>query len=97
MPLPGTLSAFVERQHVVELDLALVGLEVGLDHDRELDEAGGRHHLVGVEQERSSPVARCSTAMATLPLWALATRSWSARFERGGLRSEAPKDNEGAR
>ena len=52
MPEPGTLSSFGERDRLAEVGLLLVGLPVGFDHDRELDEARRLHHLVGVQGER---------------------------------------------
>src|SRR5262245_21819093 len=75
----GHFVFFAQGHHVGQLDLALRGLLVDLDHDRQLDQAGRGHDLVGIEKN-VSPLWRFLTAMATLPLWALA--SGARRFSR---------------
>ncbi len=46
------LVGLFERDDRIEVDLLGGRLAVSLDHDRELDQAGRRHHLVGVVRER---------------------------------------------
>ncbi len=48
----GHLVRLLERDRLVEVDLLLGRLAVRLDHDRELDQAGRDHRLVGVVGER---------------------------------------------
>ena len=52
MPEPGTLSASLSVTVSSRSTCLLGGLAVGLDHDRELDQAGRRHRLVLAMEER---------------------------------------------
>ena len=52
MPLPGVLSSSSNVTDIRQVDLSRGRLAVGLDHDRQLDEAGRRHGLVGPMSEQ---------------------------------------------
>ena len=87
VPEPGTLSSS-RSVRVRSRPTSGLGLPVRLDHDRELDQAGRRHRLVG-PKVNVSPVLRFLTTTATCP-WC----AWISGRSRASNRS-APRARPG--